>query len=207
MRGRWGDRREQALLQTARLRLRPAGPGDLRALHALWTSAPVRRYLLDGTVVSRRWSLAMLAASDDGFAHRGAGMWVVERRAAPGVVGFCALRPEPPCPDIALMYGMAPGLWRRGLTFEAATAVLRYGFEELGLPRIAGGVDAVNSASVRLLEKLGMSFVEAGEGAFGELRWYQLTAPAFRRRHAHGRRSAGSRSRACHSPAGRRRAW
>jgi len=170
-----------ARLRTPRLRLRPAERADLGSLHALWTTPAVRRYLLDGEVVSRRWSAATLDACRAGFVARGAGMWVVERHSDPGVIGFCALRPEPPCPDIALMYGLASGLWGRGLTFEAAVAVLRYGFVELRLPRIAGGVDAVNVASVGLLEKLGMRFTGATDGAFGELRWYVLDAARWRR--------------------------
>jgi RimJ/RimL family protein N-acetyltransferase len=43
-----------------------------------------------------------------------------------------------------------------GLATEAAAALLRLGFEELGLHRIYGRLDARNAASARVLEKLGM---------------------------------------------------
>ena len=44
----------------------------------------------------------------------------------------------------------------KGLAREAAEAMLHLGFEELGLHRILGRLDARNAASAKLLERLGM---------------------------------------------------
>ena len=44
----------------------------------------------------------------------------------------------------------------KGLAREAAEAMLRLGFEGLGLHRILGRLDARNAASAKLLERLGM---------------------------------------------------
>ncbi len=49
-----------------------------------------------------------------------------------------------------------PDHQRQGIGAEAATAVLRLGFEGLGLHRIVGRCVAGNAASVRLMERLGM---------------------------------------------------
>jgi ribosomal-protein-alanine N-acetyltransferase len=46
--------------------------------------------------------------------------------------------------------------WNRGFATEALNAVLRFGFEELGLHRIQCGVIVENGASLRVQEKLGM---------------------------------------------------
>ncbi len=43
-----------------------------------------------------------------------------------------------------------------GYATEASRAMLRVGFEELGLHRITGRLDARNEASARVLERLGM---------------------------------------------------
>jgi len=59
-----------------------------------------------------------------------------------------------------------------GLTTEVARAVVDHGFERLGLETITARADARNTASRRLMEKLGMTregvlrsrFVERGEG-------------------------------------------
>ena len=43
-----------------------------------------------------------------------------------------------------------------GYAFEASQAMLRLGFQGLGLHRIAGRLDSRNTSSARLLERLGM---------------------------------------------------
>ncbi|MGI6201046.1 MAG: GNAT family N-acetyltransferase [Christensenellales bacterium] len=47
-------------------------------------------------------------------------------------------------------------LWGRGYATEMGRAMLRLGFEALGLPRIVACCDADNVASWRVMEKLGM---------------------------------------------------
>jgi len=69
-------------------------------------------------------------------------------------------------------YAMARAEWGKGLTTEVARAVVDHGFERLGLETITARADARNTASRRLMEKLGMTregvlrsrFVERGEG-------------------------------------------
>lgn len=63
-------------------------------------------------------------------------------------------------------YELAPDEWGRGYATEAARAMVRFGFDELGLHRIGAWTVADNVASGRVLRKLGMT-VE------GRLRDYQ----------------------------------
>ncbi len=55
-----------------------------------------------------------------------------------------------------LGYWIGKPYWGRGLATEAAGAVLRYGFEELSLNRVHAHHFAPNTASGRVLEKIGM---------------------------------------------------
>jgi hypothetical protein len=52
-----------------------------------------------------------------------------------------------------------------------------YGFEELGLTRVSAFTELANAASIRVIEKLGMTFVRAG--ADGAPAWaeYAVSAP------------------------------
>lgn len=47
-------------------------------------------------------------------------------------------------------------MWRNGYTTEAARALMRFGFEQLGLHRITARCNAANIASYRVMEKLRM---------------------------------------------------
>lgn len=49
-----------------------------------------------------------------------------------------------------------PEFGGRGYATEAAAVMLRLGFGDLGLHRITGRLDARNTASARVLERLGM---------------------------------------------------
>jgi [ribosomal protein S5]-alanine N-acetyltransferase len=56
----------------------------------------------------------------------------------------------------SLGYWLGVDHWGKGYATEAARAVLRYGFSELGLHRIEAGHYPRNPASGRVLEKIGM---------------------------------------------------
>ncbi|MDQ3252964.1 MAG: GNAT family N-acetyltransferase, partial [Acidobacteriota bacterium] len=57
----------------------------------------------------------------------------------------------------SLIFGTRPQLWGRGYAVEAARAVLRYACDVLGLRRVVADVDEPNAASIRVLERLGMT--------------------------------------------------
>ena len=57
-----------------------------------------------------------------------------------------------------LGYWIGKPYWNRGYATEAAEAVLRYGFETLGLHRICAFCFGGNPASGRVLEKVGMTY-------------------------------------------------
>jgi RimJ/RimL family protein N-acetyltransferase len=53
-------------------------------------------------------------------------------------------------------YVIARDAWGNGYATEAASALLRFGFEQLGLRRISATCDPENAGSGRILEKIGM---------------------------------------------------
>jgi ribosomal-protein-alanine N-acetyltransferase len=108
--------------------------------------------------------------------------WMLEnhRRNAPGKVvhlclaivtkdthefiGWCGLdhrdrtRASP-----VLFYLLKAKYWGMGLATEAAEAVLRYAFDELGLAQVNGGAAFENLASKRVMEKLSMRYLGLDE--------------------------------------------
>jgi ribosomal-protein-alanine N-acetyltransferase len=84
------------------------------------------------------------------------------------LIGNCGLRLESAGETEAdLGYELAPGDWGQGYASEAAAAMLRVGFAELGLHRIWGACVAENTVSARVMEKLGMRH----EGRLRQNRW------------------------------------
>jgi RimJ/RimL family protein N-acetyltransferase len=73
------------------------------------------------------------------------------------LIGNCGVRLDAPgAHEGDIGYELDPDHWGRGYATEAARAIVRFGFAELGLHRIWSWCVADNVGSARVLEKLGM---------------------------------------------------
>lgn len=103
-----------------------------------------RKFILDGPWASHR--------------DRGYGQFLVELKEGGNPIGVCGVlyREALDVSDIGCAF--LPQYWRCGYAFEAAIAVMEYGRSELGIEKIVGLTSEKNVASIKALEKLGMSF-------------------------------------------------
>ncbi len=75
------------------------------------------------------------------------------------IIGYCGLGPDDlGMNEVELYYGISHNYRKQGLAREAAGALLKYGFEVIGLKRIIAFADYRNLPSIKLLEKLGMKY-------------------------------------------------
>ncbi len=72
--------------------------------------------------------------------------------------GACGLMINSSDANAELGYWIGLPYWGRGYASEGAREVVRYGFEELGLHRVYAAHFGNNSASGRVLRKIGMSY-------------------------------------------------
>jgi RimJ/RimL family protein N-acetyltransferase len=92
----------------------------------------------------------------DGF-----GPWVLELPDEAEFIGFLGLGiprhtlPASPCVEIG--WHLVPSFWDQGYATEGATAALQFGFEQLGLDEIVSFTVPENAASIRVMEKIGMT--------------------------------------------------
>lgn len=132
---------------TPRLRLRRAAAGDLHALHALLSDPLAMRYWStlphEDLGQTSAWLAEMIAAPPDA-----ADDYVVEHDGRViGKAGCWRL------PEIGFLFH--PAYWGRGFAFEALTAVIERVFAHHPIPSIRADVDPRNTASLRLLARLG----------------------------------------------------
>ncbi len=116
----------------------------------------MRRYLWDDRVIDRQEARETVQALLDSAVERGYGLWMLWPRGGSDPLGFCALREIAGTADVEIIYGLARDACGNGLATEASRAVLAYGFEVIGLPRIWGRTDPPNAASLAVIERLGM---------------------------------------------------
>lgn len=92
------------------------------------------------------------------YGRFGFGLWLVTRRVDGASIGMCGLLKRDNLTDVDLGYAFLPEYWGQGFAFEAAAATLRHAARKFRLERVIAVVSPGNIASVRLLEKLDMSF-------------------------------------------------
>lgn len=60
--------------------------------------------------------------------------------------------------ETGIYYGISGRYRKQGLAMEAASALVKYGFEVIGLSKIVALAHYQNEPSKKLLEKLGMKY-------------------------------------------------
>ncbi len=156
---------------TARIALSPFADTHVDSLLEFFRDPHVRRYLLDDSLVDREWVEDEVRASRERFDAGSLGLYAANLREAPGtLIGFAGFRPFYQPPVLQLVYGVGPAYVGHGLATEMARVVIDVAFNERGFREIRASTDEPNRASVRVLERLGMTLVATGPGA----RWPQL---------------------------------
>jgi len=163
------------ILTTERLVLRPVTADDQAALLAHWAAPDVRQFLLDGAVLSAAEISEAIENSARDFAAAGYGLWLIREKDGPNLVGTAGLRP---LEDIGLeiFYSLAPASWGRGYATEASRAVLAHALGPLGLPEVLAEVDEGNTASIAVIERLGMTPFDVVPGLLGPMIRYRRVA-------------------------------
>lgn len=152
-----------ATIETARLRLRPVQEADVDTLHGIWTDPDVRRFLWDNLEIDRPTADAAVRRSGQDWRDRGYGLWIVDVLDAREPCGFVGFRSSHEDDDPELLFGLLPRFWHQGLVTEAGHAALTYLFDtDPRIERAWGATDPPNQASVRVMERLGMTFARRG---------------------------------------------
>ena len=167
------------LLETERLRLRPIEPGDLDDLCRLYADPDVMKFLHVQSMTREQVELRHTFMLDHWRLH-GYGMWIVFRKSDNAFVGRCGLRYLDDTELIELGYTLHKAFWGQGLATEASQAVVRFAFESLQLPRLVAICDPRHTASMNVMRKVGMTFIDTGRFYNTECVLYALDAEQWR---------------------------
>jgi RimJ/RimL family protein N-acetyltransferase len=156
---------EKPRLVTERLVLRPWEPADFDAARAWHADPAVMRYL--GGVLDPAGSDATVRRWTAELESKGFGMLAVCPADSARPIGTVGLG-EPafdshftPCIEIG--WRLDRDAWGRGYATEAARAVLRDGFDRLGLAEIVAFTTRQNTGSQRVMTRLGMRYDPDGD--------------------------------------------
>jgi RimJ/RimL family protein N-acetyltransferase len=92
------------------------------------------------------------------YEKNGFGLWLIVLKETGESIGMCGLIRRDNLEDVDIGYALLPKFWSKGYAVEAARAVKDYAKNVIGLKRLVAIVDPANEGSIRVLEKLGLSY-------------------------------------------------
>lgn len=147
---------------TRRLVARSWRLDDLPSAIELWGDPAVTALIDSRGKLSDRQVAEKLRTEIEREGSCGVQYWPLFARDSGGFVGCGGLRPWIYTPDEAnfeIGFHIVKRCWGKGFATEAALGVLEYGWEKLRLAKVYAGHHPDNTASQRILAKLGFEFV------------------------------------------------
>jgi ribosomal-protein-alanine N-acetyltransferase len=163
------------ILETPRLWLHPVAEEHFEDFCALYGDPAVMRFINKGQGRTREEARERVDTMIRHWAEHGFGMWTLHLKGTRDFVGRSGLCHLDNTPEVELGYTLHERFWGRGLATEAGRACLRFGFEVIGLERIAAIALPENGASRRVMEKLGFHYEKDAHYYHTDLVYYALS--------------------------------
>ncbi|MFT6725966.1 MAG: RimJ/RimL family protein N-acetyltransferase [Flavobacteriales bacterium] len=150
------------IFQSERLGFRTWQDSDLADLWSINSDAEVMEFFPGITTSDDTWNFIQRMQLE--YAKNGFCYYAVELLDTRDLIGFIGIARQDyeadftPCVDIGWRLGRS--FWGHGYASEAALACVSYAFDTLGILELVSVAPSINLASVRVMEKIGMSKVK-----------------------------------------------
>ncbi len=151
---------QEVKLESQRLLLKPVLPSQLDTLHNIFIDPYVRKYLFDDRIISVQEVEEMLVESQKLFTEQRFGLWFIETKEKPKIIGFSGLWYFFAEKQPQLVYALLPQSTKKGYATEASNRILEYCFNELGYQYLLASCDKPNLESQKVAERIGMKEIE-----------------------------------------------
>ena len=168
------------ILETERLLLREITPADFDGLYKMNSDPLIMKYVGDGTTRSHEQMLQELEILISHYTRKpGLGIWATELKGSGHFIGASGLVYYDNTHEIEVGYRLQKEFWNWGYATEASFGLLQYGFKTLALEKIVSSAHVDNMASRRVMEKIGMSYIDV-RLHYGCLQaYYEITADEY----------------------------
>lgn len=146
------------ILETERMKLRELTMDDVDNLMEIFSDPIAMRYY--PSTFPREGAVKWIEINQSFYRDCGTGLWACELKETGAFVGQCGIIPQTVDgqPEMEIGYLFVREYWGRGLATEAAAAVRDYGFSVMGLKRMVATIYHTNAPSMKVAERIGMTF-------------------------------------------------
>ncbi len=148
------------IIETERLYLRQFTEADAPNIYHLNTQPGVLQYVPEPLLTSVDHAKEVIINIILPQYKNNLGRWATHLKENNEFIGWCGLKLVKE--EIDLGYRFLPSVWGNGYATEAAQATLKLGHQQLQLPKIIAHTHIDNTASQKVLEKIGMQFAGVG---------------------------------------------
>ncbi len=149
------------IFQTDRLIVRYLQDDDFEAFHALCSDPEIVEYMGDGKPLTAEQTRQWIQISQNNYQNHDYGCFAILSRQNGEMIGFGGLIYPPGSTQVEIIYAFKEAYWGKGLASEFAYKMIETGFQRWKLPRIEASIDPNNAASLRVVQKLGMTHVRS----------------------------------------------
>ena len=145
------------ILETNRLLLREFDISDAESFYELNLNPNVIKYTGNSAFKGIDEAKAFLENYSD-YQRNGFGRWAVINKSTQQFIGWCGLKYDEKLDETDIGFRFFEHFWNQGFATESAKACINYGFEKLNLKTIVGRAMKENTASIKVLEKIGLQY-------------------------------------------------
>ena len=169
-------------LETERLILREIRESDLDGMFELDSNATVHQYLGKNPITTKEQALKIIGFIQRQYKELGIGRFAAIEKSSGDFIGWSGLKLNKGPKEelngvqdfIDIGYRFIPRYWGKGYATESSLATLKFGFEEMNYPVIYGAADIDNIGSNKVLQKIGLRFVNKFHFKETPCYWYEL---------------------------------
>lgn len=161
-------------LETERTYLRNLTVADAEDFFSLNLDPEVMKYTGDNPFRSLNDAKKFLRNYDQ-YQKYGVGRLAVIEKKTGEFLGWCGLKYTPDQDYYDLGYRFFRTHWNKGYATETAIANLHFGFRQKCLDEIVGRALSANTASIKVLEKIGMTFRRTFQYEGQQGFWHSIT--------------------------------
>lgn len=159
-----------SILTTDRLIITKWQVGDWQRLHAIMSDAEVMRYVGPYRPLSQIEARTFIDEKVQEQGRQEPTTWSVRRKQSAELVGYCGYftrRYGEYLNEREIGWLLSRQYWNQGLMTEAASAVLRYGFDAYNLETVIASARPQNIGSLSVMKKIGMKSIGDSQNLLG----------------------------------------
>ena len=169
-------------IETERLIIREIRESDIDGMFELDSNAEVHKYLGNHPIKTKKEAENVIQFIRNQYKERGIGRFAVIEKKSGDFIGWSGFKLNKGEKEtlngfdnfIDIGYRFIPKYWKKGYGLEAAIACLDFGFKSLNYNIIYAAADIKNVGSNKILQKIGLQFVNEFEYEKLNVNWYQL---------------------------------